>query len=241
MVKKSLFLGVMSLALLAAAGQDGVTLAWKPAVGSVSKYRLTSTSNMQGMSAEFGATMTMKVESVTGDKVKTSATTSEMTLKVGDQDMSAMMASMVSTVTTVVSLSGEVLERTLTAGQSEFDSPKLESAFTMIFPSKPVKVGDTWVREVKAGSKTGFSASKSVFTYLGTEKIADKYNTHKIKFEFKELDGSTPMTGSGTVWIQAEDGALMKQEFSLKNAEVSPGMVADMTGKMIRISFEPGK
>lgn len=242
MLRKIFAFGFCGLGLLAAAGQDApANLVWKPAVGSVAKYKMTSSSNFQGQSADFGATLTIKVDSISGDKVMVTASTSEVSLKMGDQDLGAMMGDLTSTVKTTYTANGEVVERVVASGAAESDNPRLENAFVMTYPAKPLKAGDTWTRETKADEKLKLPASKATFTYVGREKFSDKFDTFKIKFDYAELSGATPMTATGTFWILASDGALMKTEYSMKNAEVGPGIIVDMTGKIVRVGYEAGK
>lgn len=242
MMKNLSILGATALALIASAGQDApTTLVWKPAVGSISKYRMTSSSNFQGQTAEFGATVTIKIDSVSEGKIMVTTSTGEISLKMGDQDLGAMMGDMSSTVKLTYGANGEVIERTIAAGAAEQDNPRLENAFVLLYPTKPLKPGDTWTRETKADDKLKTPASKATFTFVGKEKLADKYDTLKLKFDFTELSGATPMTASGTLWILASDGAMMKTEYAMKNAEVGPGIVVDMTGKVVRTSYEAGK
>src|SRR5687767_509578 len=104
-----------ALAVGAYAIQDAAKIVWKPKAGSVMKYRVSSVADMGGQKMEFGAVLTMKVVEIKSDgNVVVSNTTSDLTLKMGDQDMSGMMPpDMNPVVTTVMAPDGELLSRTL--------------------------------------------------------------------------------------------------------------------------------
>lgn len=226
---------IISASLLAAAQDGPSTIAWKPKEGSEIKYKMTSRSTVGDQVADFNATITIKVESVKADKVTVLATTSNISLKVGEQDLGAMMGSMTPSVRTVTDLRGELLGRTVMGGGEEFDSPRMENALTFVYPDKPMKVGDTWTRETNAKSFLKVPAAKTVFTYLGKEKT-DFGEAYKVKLDFKEIEGSMPMTISGTMWLSVEDGNQIKSEIKGSNVEVGPGIPpVEMTAKTERI------
>src|SRR5688572_5893128 len=94
MMRKTRFaiFALAALAVGAYAIQDAVKIAWKPRAGSVMKYRISSIADMGGQKMEFGAVMTNKVLEIKSDgNIVQRSSTSDITLKMGDQDMSGMM------------------------------------------------------------------------------------------------------------------------------------------------------
>src|SRR5688572_25617332 len=231
-----------ALAVGAYAIQDAAKIVWKPRAGSVMKYRISSVADMGGQKMEFGAVMTQKVVEIKSDgNVVISNSTSDITLKVGDQDMSGMMpADMAPVITTVMGPDGSLVSRTLSK-PSEMDTPRLDYAMVLIYPSADMKAGDTWSRKFAGDKAKGIPPSTTTFTYKGKEMVADKFDTHKVMVEFKETEGAAPMSLSGHVWLKTDDGAMLKAEGTLKNFDVGQGMPPfDMTNKIIRISSEGG-
>lgn len=231
------FSAVSALAVAATVfAQDAASIVWRPKAGQTTKYRMTSTSNMEGQAAEFGSVVTSTVKEVRADgSVVMTTKTGDLSLKVGDQDMSGMMPKEEVVATIVYARNGELVSRALDK-PSEFDVPRLENAFVFIYPEKSVKVGDTWTRKYAGDKKTNVPASTTTFTYRGVEKIDGGLSGHRIDFDFKE-SGEGPITGTGSAWVAAEDGDLLRTDYSLKNVVVSesaPPM--DIKGTVVRIS-----
>jgi hypothetical protein len=189
-MKKPIVLAGIALACLASAVvQDAVRISYTPKKGSVSKYRLSSKSSFQGQESVFGAVLTIKIDSVEADgSYSSTATTSEMSLKMGDQDMSAMMGDASGTVKTKTAANGELLERT-SSDTSGFDAPRLENAFTIAYPPTALKVGETWTRKYAGNKKINFPATETIYKYVGTEKLNERLTAHKLTFTFRETLG----------------------------------------------------
>ena len=223
--------------------QEAVRIAWKPKVGSTSKHKMSSKSNIGGQESLFGAVTTSKVESIKADgTVVIKGSMSDMTLSFGGQDMSSMIGSAGAgtTITTTYSATGELVARTVT-GSAEFDDPRIENAFVILYPGKDLKPGEKWMRKTTGMKDLKIPDSETTYTFVGVETLAEKFKTYKVTYEFKELSGDNPMTAKGTVWLKADDGEMLMSEYSLKNFEI-PGMgLTDMTGNIKRIFFEEGK
>lgn len=217
---------------------DPVKIEWKPKVGSIMKYRLTTTANVAGQDAEFSAVLTNKVIEIKADgNVVTTATTGDLSLKVAGQDMSSFLGDMSTSAKIVMSPIGEIVSRELTKS-ADNDNPRLETAFAFVYPQEPLLVGGTWKRVYKGDKKMGTVNAETSYTYRGIEKLTEALTAHKVEFTFKETEGD-PMTGSGVMWVDVRDGALLKGEFTLKNVELGEGMPkSDIKGSVKRIAVE---
>jgi len=237
--KATILVGAAALlAVAAVAIQDAVKVEWKPVVGSKSKIKLDVSAqfDMGGQKSDmlFGMIQTYEIKSVEGDKVTLETKSSNMTLSVGGQDMSAMMGDMNFNSTIVQSKSGEVISVKTDAPSNEGQA-RLENAYMFIYPNKEMKVGDTWSHKVKGDSAKGTVNGEYAFKLEGTETI-DKWKTNKVSYTYKELSGDAPVNASGTVWISADDGNPIKGEYKMKNVVFDPSMPpTDATAKIKRI------
>lgn len=232
MKRFSIVLIAGAVAAIAAAGLQGANLTWKPKVGTVNKYKITTRAQIMGQEMNFAATLTSKVLEVTGEKVVVEETQSEISLKVGDQDFSSMVpASMKSTNT--MKLDGTIIDR-----KSEMeggDNPRMEAAMEARLPNKVVEKGGTWSFERAANAEKKVPASKTTYTYVDDEKVG-KFDTWKITFVFKETEGSAPMEVTGTMWVDQATGDPVKATYKMKNVEFQEGTgTTDAEAEMTRI------
>lgn len=233
----ALFLAVASTAAYASL-QDEFTVKWAPKVGNVYKYKVDVTAKgLQGPAGEgeakFGANLTRTILEVKSDgNIVVEEKQTDFTLSFDGQDMSAMMP--IESITEKITATplGSVVERVSDADPS-MNNPRLSNAQVFVFPGKPLKVGETWVRETAADSSLGLFPTKTTFTFQGTEMVG-QWNCFKVTFEFAESDASANMEGTGTAWLSIEDGELVKGESKFKNVEFGPGLTADAEGLVMR-------
>lgn len=223
-----------------AATQDVVKVEWKPQVGKVASYQFDVLSNMdmgggQMMDVKFGMRQTYKTLAVDPEKVTVETVSDRLSLMVGDQDMSQMMGAESFKSVSVMTRSGEVLSTKVEGAGGDFSQPRLENAFTFIFPNREIKIGETWKRMFKGDSAKGTVDGEGVYKLEAVETMNDA-KALKISYSYKELVGTAPMTVTGTIWLTAEDGELIKAEYKLVNVEFAPGMPpAAATAKVRRL------
>lgn len=238
---KRRFLPLMAVALLAtgAFAQDTVKIQWKPKQGAITKSKIEMVAKMDvgtgPTDVEFSAVSTSTVTKVAEDgKVTIDSTQGEIKMLFGGQDMSSMMGDTQIATTVVFSPLGEVLETKSSAGP-EMSQPKLENAFVVLYPKKDIAIGESWKRTKAGDANLGTVDSETTYTYLGTEKVGD-WDCYKIKVSYKETVGATPMTMTGTIWLDVADGEACKSALELKNVEFQAGLPpADATMKLTRL------
>jgi hypothetical protein len=108
----------------------------------------------------------------------------------------------------IVSLNGDKIDAT---------SYRLDALYAFHAPDAPVKTGDRWTYDSKADPKTGAVAGHAEFELVGIDKIVN-WDAAKIRWTYKELEGTEPASSEGTVWIDIKDGAVVKCDGKLKNA-----------------------
>jgi hypothetical protein len=213
------------LAVAAIAAQDTFNLSWKPKVGDSHKYKVDvkASMDMGGMMGDLkvGMVQTMKVLKIEDGKVTTENTVGNMTLIVNGEDMSQMMGDQSMNSTTVYGLDGSLISLKSEMGM-EGNSIRMENAYSMTYPNKEVKVGDSWSRTVK-GNAEGAVDATATFKIDGIETIGTD-RCVRIKGDFKETAGQSPMTCKSTMWVRESDGAAVKGTFSMTNVEFQPGM-----------------
>ncbi|MCW5943165.1 MAG: hypothetical protein KIS66_13100 [Fimbriimonadaceae bacterium] len=225
-MKRSLAL-IPFLALAAISmAQEPTQLEWKPQVGRVLKYKLNVKASMDmGAGAQdllVGMLLTSTTKEVRPNgEVVVETKQGGMSLSIGGQDMSAMVGEMVTTETATMNKRGETLSRKSDAPEG-MDNHRLTEAITFIYPEKPLKVGDTWTREVKADAAKGVRAGLATFKFEGVDTVDGKWKANKITYTYKETEGSDAMSCAATVWIGAEDGELVKGEYKMKNFTFAP-------------------
>jgi len=229
----ALVVSLVSLSLaVPAAQQDKIHLSRKAKVGDISRTVTEAT-----MSAHMdGLMMTMSVKEV--DKVTvtgvapdglitalTEAESGEMT--VGGQTQTSPSQEPVTIVTRPDGSLVSYGERTFAAVEV-----RLHSGTHIVFAGKPVGVGDSWTREVKADPETGLQPATAEYKVVAFEKVGETH-TAKIAFTFREL-GREPIAVTGTTWIETSTGDELKSEYELRNLTIMPGLLATATVKVNR-------
>lgn len=221
--KKLVVVFASVLALSAIAGAQSFTLKRVAKVGETMKYKLTAEADFGGQAIQVSGTTLDKVVKVNdnGDIVVES-TQSSMKVSVAGQEMEIPDQP---GTTTTYKATGEVVE--IKGEQTDASAYRMANLNVVKSPTGEIKVGDKWTYEVKADSKTGAAAGKAEYELLGSEKVGS-WDSLKIKWTFKETEGSDPASSSGTVWIDAATGALVKAVGEYKNAPIpgAPGPIS---------------
>lgn len=228
--------------VFAVAAQDTHTIAWKPEAGKELKYSLKMSGEMnagpQGaMALDVKMVLTNKVVEVKDDKITMEGKMSDFSVSIGGNDITEMaggqMPADAPAVKTVFSRTGELLS--MSGGSEMTTPPRVQNLQIFVYPTAPVKVGDSWTREVKADKEKGIPAGKGKFTLAGVETVKG-IEVFKIDFAYSELDGDRPMGNIGTVWLEKSDGSLYRVKSTLndvKFAEMMPPM--NMNVEMTRL------
>jgi hypothetical protein len=228
---------VLSFALLcllsaaARADEEAVTIAWKPKPGTTTSFRYEIRNLNSSASWVFSAVSKSKVVDVAADgKIRLQVTQSDATLTVGGQDMSGQLGD--------ANESTEVtyLPNGLSVTAPDGPRARIDAALRMLYPDRPVKVGDTWKRAEKADASKGLRAAEATYKYEGIETVG-KWKAYKIAVTYHETEGDDPISLSGTKWLSVEEGHLVKAQCTLQNGPFAPGMPpeaeAEITGTRI--------
>lgn len=216
------------VAVCAFAAADGpVTLKYTPKVGDTLKFKLTAEMELMGTSATVTGTVEDKVSEVATDggyTVESSST--NMVGNFGGQEMpvpDSKSTSKYSATGTLLDIQGEEV-----AGSSAADAWRRANLANFIYPTTPVKTGDTWTSSVTADAKTGAVASTTTYSVDSFEKIGS-HDTVKVKFTSKETAGDTPASSDGFVWLDVKDGTQVKVQVTWSNV---PMMGNPISGKV---------
>ena len=226
---KSLAFGtVVALSTFALAAQGGLTLTRKVKSGDELKYRLKANIDVSGNSAEFSGLQTQKVLEVATDGTYTvQSATSDVKVTFGGQEI-AVPPDSVPSITTVYNVDGTVKE--IRGDSAAADAYRASNLSTVFYTGKEIKVGDTFNNDKPADKNTGATAYKSTYKVVGEEKVGS-YDTWKIEFSVKESEGETPASSNGTVWVDKNDGAMVKSDAKWENAPF-PGAPAPVSGSV---------
>jgi hypothetical protein len=96
-------------------------------------------------------------------------------------------------------------------------------------PDEAKNIGDEITYSIPADKDHGMPAAKADFKVLALEKVKD-WDTVKLSYSVAETEGDPKASSSGTLWISAADGSLVKSESTVTN--VKPyGAPFPLTGK----------
>jgi hypothetical protein len=212
-------LGLLAVAALSvvALAQDAIQLKRTVKAGEVTKYMIKADFNFGGTDASFSSVAIETVKKVDENGNFTiESKSSDAKVVVGGQE-NALPDN--SSVTTTFKPTGEVLD--VKADGANGPSGRIAAMQATYFPTKPIKVGDSWDVDVKPDTKLGSVGLKGTFKLEAAEKVGD-FDTYRIKESVKEASGTTPWTNEGTVWISVKDGSLVKEVGNWKNAPLNP-------------------
>jgi hypothetical protein len=218
------------LPAVARADEEAVTITWKPKPGQTTSFRYETHSVSNPTTWVFSAVAKSKVLDVAADgKIHLQLTNSDATLTVAGQDLSGQVGDANGTSEATYLPSG------LAVTVPEASRARLDAALQMLFPDKPVKVGDTWKRTGKADADKGLRAAEATYKYEGIETV-DKWKAYKITVTYRETEGDDPLSLRGTRWVAVEDGILVKAQYTVQNGPFAPGMPpedAEITGSRV--------
>ncbi len=225
--KRLCIVALAALAVGAIAIPEEVSLKWTPKVGDKSKYRMDmDVDGALAVSITSGTILEIKADGA----VVARESVDSVKITFGGQEMD--LGSLGSAVQTY-SANGELMDRKAESQEMDVDMRWAEG-LVIIYPEGKVKPGDVWKRTVKADASKKRVASETSFKYIGEEDVAGA-RCWKLTYEFRETEGSTPITTTATVWLEVKDGSLHKGEYVMKNVEFQPGFPMDATAKLVRI------
>lgn len=217
-------MGLMALSVLAYAAQ-GIVVKLTPKVGDKSEYAIAGTFEVAGAEAKLTGTRSEEILKVEADSI-TSQGKTKLSINVMGQDIDQPE----STETTKTKLDGTVIEVKQGDTPAEGGALRLAHLNTLLYPSKPLAVGDTWTMEVKKDEKADMPGYKVDFKLEGEEKVG-KWDTYKITAKGGETEGAQPTKIKSTYWIEKTNGSLVHSLSELTDA-VFRSDVPPVSGKM---------
>jgi hypothetical protein len=217
---------VSALALVALAGQDQISLMRKLKVGDTAEYSIAAQFDGQGgTTIKFSSHEIQKVTAVQTDGGYTVQTdTKDQNVDLGDQTMTPPDTSEVSSFSATGRITNIASDQDVSGA-----AYRIVHLQTFETPKDPVKVGDEIKYTVPADTKLDTPAVDADYKVEGLEKIQN-WNTVKLTFKSEETAGDLKASMSGTIWVDAGDGGLVKSEGVWTNVQ-PPGVPFPLTGK----------
>jgi hypothetical protein len=222
-VFRATLLTACALMSLSAALSQEYTLKLNVKEGDTFKYRMSMEIDFGGQSVLATTTITNKVLKVEeSGNVQMESASGEMIIKFGDQEM-PQPAPPVTKMT--FKPNGSVAK--VEGGDAMMQQM---NASQMVYPEKPIKVGDKWSETVK----NAVGELKIDYEFVGVEKVGDT-ETVKIKMTARSVNAKEGegYSADGFNWIDPKTGMLLKMEARIKGMQVEGApMPIDGTLKM---------
>lgn len=194
-----------------AAANEAIELKYQPKEGETYKYTMAMNMEQGDQKVDVTADMTMKATKVEPNKI-TMENTIKMKMKAGDQTMDMPEQKM----TTVSDSTGKTLEQT-GAGASAGNMAAAS------YPTKPIKVGDTWTAEQKQNVQTVTANYKLV-------AVEDKNGMKAAKIEttMGGLPEGFTLDGPMVMWVEVATGLPIEVSMKGKGANNQGSMTMTM-------------
>ncbi len=111
---------------------------------------------------------------------------------------------------------GELKSVDKSEDEMDTDSNRLSTIVGIIYPEKPVKVGDKWSYEGKSNDKLGTRDHKGTYEVLASEKVGSA-ECLKIKVTAAETEGDDPASVESVMFLDIATGTVVKGEGTIKN------------------------
>ena len=222
-VFRATLLTACALLSLSAAFSQEYTLKLNVKEGDTFKYRMSMEIDFGGQSVLATTTITNKVLKVEeSGNVQMESASGEMIIKFGDQEM-PQPAPPATKMT--FKPNGSVAK--VDGGDAMIQQM---NAAQMVYPEKPIKVGDKWSETVK----NAVGDLKIDYEFVGVEKVGDT-ETVKTKMTARSVNAKEgeDYSADGFTWVDPKTGMAIKMETRIKGMQVEGApMPIDGTLKM---------
>ncbi|MDM7460497.1 MAG: DUF6263 family protein [bacterium] len=218
---RATLLTVCALLSLSVATSQEYTLKLNVKEGDTFKYRMAMEIDFGGMNVLATTTITNKVLKIDTDgNVQMESQSGEMMIKFGDQEM-PQPAPPATKMT--FKPNGAVAK----AEGGDGMMPQM-NASQMVFPDKPIKVGDKWSETVKNPA----GELKIEYELVGVEKVGE-VEALKIKVTARTVNGKEgeSYSADGFNWVDPKTGMMVKMETRIKGLMVE-GAPAPIDGTL---------
>lgn len=218
-----LFAALMPLQAAPVTPAQTVDLSWRPKAGSSHVFRLSTVMQMdfQGQQTEvsFGARLTNKVTKIENGEVFIESLTDEMKLNFGGQEMdpSAMgpAGEAPRPVLQVRKLDGSMVRQEGEGGMPS--NPRLDR-FNNLRPPTSAELGKEYFVEMPGDKAKNLVPARAKYTVSKLENVSGA-RAWRVDVVFAEMEGNTPLSAMGTMWIEEGTGELVKISMDLSNVQ----------------------
>lgn len=220
---------VLSVFALSTIAQDQtVDLSWKPVVGPVGTYRMTSDMAIDagGMQMEIQVQVVLsnKVTKFESEKVTMESEMKSFQLTMNGETMDGPPGGEAPTgqkITSVYALDGSLISTDNPDPMS--GGPRVERLASFHHPKEPIKIGSEWFKEVPAMKDKQVPPGKYKYT-LEAAEVLNGVAAYRIKYAYSEMEGDLPFGAVGTMWLNQKDRSLIKMEATYENIQYVPEM-----------------
>ncbi|MCW5934888.1 MAG: zinc-dependent metalloprotease [Fimbriimonadia bacterium] len=219
---------LMSFVLLAANAQDKVQLLYKGKEGLSVTHRLNGDISLEAAGNTFNLELKVvqkqKVIKVSNSgEITTEQTVEEYEMSFNGQKAPENEEALKGKIITTIRPNGTRVSREVEGRdeeEGEGGQEHLGQAFEIIFPDKPVGVGDKWSHEFKENKDLKVLSGLSEYELVGFEKVSNVNCAH-IKVSYKATD-DIKLTATGDAWVELSSGDMVKADMKLDNLPFGP-------------------
>lgn len=207
--------GVLSLGFIGLDQEYDISPKYK--VGDTFVYKMAGNFEAMGMEGAMSGTTTSRVIEVqeNGNIVMESSTGAMMVEVMGEQ----MELPEMPTVQMVMSPNGELVSYSGGDPMMMEGYGRTANMNSFIWPTGPVKIGDTWSHTFEANRETGGVAATVTYKVLEETRVLGA-EALAISLEFKETatgGGSV----SGVIWIEIGTGVMLQTDVEMRNVTMA--------------------
>jgi len=214
-----------------------VNILWRPQIGSVYQYKWRATSEdypgpdgVTTLAQEESDQDTVKELRPDGDVLMERKVTG-VKAKLGSSSVPSKVDGDVITQSLLMSSRGVLLHRT-TDAKEDVENPRFDLVERLVYPDKPVSVGDSWTYKESGSPVMGTYDNETVYTFRGSERVQGIL-AKKIQVEYRETSTLLSINSTGAIWVSPEDGSIVKKDLQVSNLTVGSG--ARMFNLRIRV------
>lgn len=203
----------------ASPSSEKVTLAVRAKAGQLARYKQEADLKVSAG----GANLTLQIKQVQRVKFTNVASNGDVTVEQTTEsgeistngNTSPLPDEEKTTDTLVIHPNGTLASYKSSESAAEAqNSVRLIEATSVVFPDKPVGVGDSWSYTYQPDEKLGIRAAKAEFKIDGEETVAAA-NSFRVELTYAETSGAHPITAKGTLWIEKSSGDTVKSDLSV--------------------------
>lgn len=229
-----------ALALVAllsfAPAQEEVTLKWNPKIGEPVNLQMKLSMLINGAGdVDVSFIVHNKVTKMDAETVTTESKISDFKFMFNGQEMDLGGQGgpdMNETSTMVQKRNGEIVS---ISGAEMQGGERISRMNAFHWPDKPVKIGDSWIKEWQEDKEKQLPHSKAKWT-LAAHEMKNGVDTYRIDYVFAEMDDPNGISASGSVWLATTDGSIQYGRYEFNNVSFQEGIPPTSgTGQIIRL------